>query len=131
MQLAIHGKEPNSYEQTFDKAQDLTQMLGCRAKAYEETSLVIQELSCLVAQDKTSQLPHTTQNLLQRNWLYMRTFFSILHSHYMISKLVDHTVDEQTIEQTNWINLTNMKVSKRKIGNQEDLVQKKHAPDMT
>lgn len=42
----------------------------------------------------------------------------------MISKLVDHTVDEQTIEQSNLISLKNMEVSKRKIGNLEDLVQK-------
>lgn len=44
-------------------------------------------------------------------------FSSILHSYDMISKLVDHTVAEQTIEQSNLISLKNMEVSKRKIGN--------------
>lgn len=85
-----------------------------------------------MAQDKTSQLPHTNQNLLEGNWLYTRTFFFlILHAHYMISKLVDHTVDEQTTEQSNFITLTNMEVSKRNMGNQGDLVQKEHAPGMS
>lgn len=35
----------------------------------------------------------------------------------MISKLVDHTVGEQTTEQSNLISVKNMTVSKRKKGN--------------
>lgn len=44
-------------------------------------------------------------------------FSSILHSRDMISKLVDHTVGEQTTEQSNLISLKSMTVSKRKRGN--------------
>lgn len=67
--------------------------------------------------DKISQLSHTNQTVQYGNRLYVSAFSSILQSHYMVCKSVHHTVDEQTIEQSNLINLNNMKVSKKKIGN--------------